>query len=351
MPLHARFPGGGGGGKKKKKKKIPRQGSIVEGVACPAPLEALRQAQAAELRTLLVSVAIGLALSLLVSLFLVRRYSRPLKQVRATALSLAEDYNARTGILQRDEVGEFGPGGGHLSARLDQARAERRDAERLRQDFMANVSHELKTPVAVLRAMLEALRDGLVTEPDKTKAVRCHARRNQRLDALIRDQMELSRLQTSGFSLTLEPLDLRQTARDALRSAQAMADQKGVTLASRLPDVPVMVEGDVGRLRQMLMIILDNALRFAPKGSEVRLTMDQNSLSVQDAGPGIPEDSLPRVFERFYRVPGGEKGPGSGLGLAIAREIAQRHGMQITATNRREGGAVFRVGWIKDAVL
>ncbi len=118
---------------------------------------------------------------------------------------------------------------------------------------MANVSHELKTPVAVLRAMLETLRDGLVTEPDKTKAYYdAMLDETSALDALIRDQMELSRLQTPGFSLTLEPLDLRQTARDALRSAQAMADQKGVTLASRLPDVPVMVEGDVGRLRQML---------------------------------------------------------------------------------------------------
>ena len=332
---------------------ILRQGSIEGALLLHTPLEALRQAQAAGLRTLLVSVAIGLALSLLVSLFLVRRYSRPLKQVRATALSLAEgDYNARTGILQRDEVGELAQAVDTLSARLDQARAERRDAERLRQDFMANVSHELKTPVAVLRAMLETLRDGLVTEPDKTKAYYdAMLDETSALDALIRDQMELSRLQTSGFSLTLEPLDLRQTALDALRSAQAMAEQKGVTLASRLPDAPVMIEGDVGRLRQMLMIILDNALRFAPKGSEVRLTMDQNSLSVQDAGPGIPEDSLPRVFERFYRVPGGEKGPGSGLGLAIAREISQRHGMTITAANRKEGGAVFRVGWIKDAVL
>ena len=334
---------------------VPIQGiNGIEGaLLLHTPLAALRQAEADGLRTLAISVLIGLALAIIASLFLVRRFSRPLERVRATALALAEgDYSARSQVVQQDEVGELARAVDALSLRLDEARQERQEAEGLRQEFMANVSHELKTPVAVLRAMLETLKDGLVTDPGQVQGYyQTMLQETGALDALIRDQMELSRLQTPGFSLTLEPLDLRQTARDALRSAQAMADQKGVTLASRLPDVPVMVEGDVGRLRQMLMIILDNALRFAPMGSEVRLMMDQNSLSVQDAGPGIPGDSLPRVFERFYRVPGGEKGPGSGLGLAIAREIAQRHGMQITAANRKEGGAVFRVSWIKDAVL
>jgi signal transduction histidine kinase len=118
-----------------------------------------------------------------------------------------------------------------------------------------------------------------------------------------------------------------------------------VLITVSLPDAPVMLEGDHSRLRQMMLIVLDNALRFTPPGSSVSLRLVPGCLEIADSGPGIPEDSLNLVFDRFYRVPGGEKGPGSGLGLAIAREIAQRHDMTLTARNNTSGGAVFSFKW------
>ncbi|MGI6688030.1 MAG: sensor histidine kinase [Christensenellales bacterium] len=311
------------------------------------PLAALRQAEMAGLRTLAISVLIGLLLALAASLFMVRRFSRPLERVRATALALAEgDYSARCQVNQQDEVGELARAVDTLSLRLDEARQERENAEGLRREFMANVSHELKTPVAALRAMLETLRDGLVTTPDQVQGYyQSMLQETGALEALIRDQMELSRLQAPGFSLARETLDLRQAADDALGSARAMAEKKEVLITVSLPDAPVMLEGDHSRLRQMMLIVLDNALRFTPPGSSVSLRLVPGCLEIADSGPGIPEDSLNLVFDRFYRVPGGEKGPGSGLGLAIAREIAQRHDMTLTARNNTSGGAVFSFKW------
>ncbi len=324
---------------------IPGESSVEGALLLHTPLSAVRQAEAAGLRTLLFSVLIGLALALVASLFLVRRFSRPLERVRATALALAEgDYSARSQVSQQDEVGELARAVDTLSLRLDEARQEREAAEGLRQEFMANVSHELKTPVAVLRAMLETLH--LFRIPDQVQGY-YHTMLGETgaLDALIRDQMELSRLQTPGFSLNKEPLDLRQTAEDALRAARGMAEKKEARISASLPEFPVMLDGDTGRLRQMLLIVLDNALRFTPQGGQVFLRMTPHTLEVSDQGPGIPQDSLNRIFDRFYRVPGGEKGPGSGLGLAIAREIAQRHGMRVSAENQPAGGAVIRFAW------
>lgn len=328
-----------------------RDGQEISGaLLLHAPVETVREAEAAGVRALLFSLLIGLAAALATSLFLVRFFTRPLERVQSITLRLAQgDYSARTGLSRQDEVGDLARAVDSLSARLEEARRERKDAERLRQEFMANVSHELKTPVAVLRAMLEALRDGLVRDEARVKDYyRSMLSETSALDVLIRDQMELSRLQAPGFSLNKETLDLRQTAEDAAASAQGVAQKAGVTLLRQLPEEPVLLAGDPGRLRQMIWIVLDNALRFSPPGGTVTLRLGPGFLEILDEGPGIPEESLPRVFERFYRAPEPGKGPGSGLGLAIAKEIAQRHGMRVTASNRKEGGAAFRFAWAEE---
>ena len=223
-----------------------RQGQGIEGaLLLHAPVGALREAEGAAIRALVISLLIGLAAALMTSLFLARHFSRPLGRVRDSILRLAQgDYGARTGLSRQDEVGELARAADSLSLRLEEARRERAESDRLRQEFMANVSHELKTPVSVLRAMLETLRDGLVRdEAGVQRYYQSMLHETDALGGLIRDQMELSRLQTPGFSLDKETLDLRQTAEDAAASAQGMAG-KASPSSGRLPDEPVFIAGD-----------------------------------------------------------------------------------------------------------
>ena len=319
-----------------------RQGTLVTGVLLlHMPLDTLQEARQAGFRILLISVLIGLLCAFALSSLLIRRLTKPLKIIQKTALKLAEgDYSAATGITQPDEVGELAGALDLLSHKLAKAKEQSDNADALRQDFMANVSHELKTPVTVLRATLEALRDGLVETKDASPAYTLMLRETHALEALIRDQMELSRLQAPEFSLSREELDLRQTLQDAQRSAHMMAQRRGVRISMELPQEPFLFRGDAGRLRQMVLIALDNAIRFSPENGLVTLKLLNDRIQVEDEGPGFPQESLARVFERFYRAPGNRNGEGSGLGLAIAREIALRHGIEAQASNKAGSGAV-----------
>ncbi len=319
-----------------------KQGTLVTGaLLLHMPLDTLQEARQAGLRILLISVLIGLLCAFSLSSLLIRRLTKPLKIIQKTALKLAEgDYSAATGITQPDEVGELAGALDLLSLKLAKAKEQSDSADALRQDFMANVSHELKTPVTVLRATLEALRDGMVEAKDASSAYTLMLRETHALEALIRDQMELSRLQAPEFSLSKEKLDLRQTLQDAQRSAHAMAQRRGVRVSVELPQEPLLFLGDAGRLRQMVLIALDNAIRFSPENGLVTLKLLDGRIQVEDEGPGFPPESLPRVFERFYRAPGNRNGEGSGLGLTIAREIALRHGIEAQASNKAGSGAV-----------
>ncbi len=304
------------------------------------PLGALQEARQGGLRILLISVFIGLLCAFAVSALLIHQLTKPLKTIQRTALKLAEgDYSAKTGITQTDEIGELASALDLLSLKLAQAKQQSDSADAMRQDFMANVSHELKTPVSVLRATLEALQDGLVAAQDIPATYALMQRETLALDTLIRDQMELSRLQTPEFSLNKEELDLRQTLQDAQRSARVMSQKRNVRIDLELPKDPYLFQGDAGRLRQMVLIALDNAIRFSPENGTVTLSLLDDRIQVSDEGPGFPEGSFERVFERFYRAPGDRNGEGYGLGLTIAREIALRHDIAAFASNKAGSGA------------
>lgn len=306
------------------------------------PLDALQEARQGGFQILLISVFIGLLCAFALSALMIHHLTKPLKTIQRTALRLADgEYSVKTGITQTDEVGELAGALDHLSLKLAQAKVQSESADAMRQDFMANVSHELKTPVSVLRATLEALGNGLVEAPDIPAAYALMLRETRALDTLIRDQMELSRLQTPEFSLNKEELDVRQTLQDAQRSARVMAQKRNVRISLELPQEPYLMYGDAGRLRQMVLIALDNGIRFSPENGTVTLKLLEDRIQVEDEGPGFPEGSLERVFERFYRAPGETNGEGYGLGLTIAREIALRHDIRVFASNKAGTGAVL----------
>ena len=307
----------------------------------------MEEAAAQGTRVLIYSGAAALLVAVLLSWLLSCSFANPLNHMKAAAVQLSEgNYAVRTGVAQKDEIGKLAQAIDGLSQRLLEARETAARQEQLRQDFLANVSHELRTPVTVLRGSLEALCDGVVdSQPQVDEYHHRMLGETVALQRLVNDLMDLARLQNPDFPIERAPLILNEVLGDALYSAGQLARTKDIQLVRNFPHMAVNFEGDYGRLRQMFLIVLDNAIKFSPAGSAVNITLTVDSVTIRDEGPGITPEELPLIFDRFHKAHTSENAGGSGLGLAIARQIATRHGMAVSVQSEPGHGASFRFQW------
>ena len=224
---------------------------------------------------------------------------------------------------------------------------QRRRLEVLRRDFVANASHELKTPVAAVRALAETLLTALPDDPDAGRRFAERVGREaERLEVLVRDLLDLSRVERG--TLDVEPVDLVGLAKEVAGGYADLAEERRVKLRTELrPDVSV--RGDRAQLGLLLSNLLDNALRHTPARGSVRVRLDtvesRAVLQVADSGEGIPAGERSRVFERFYRVDKARarQTGGTGLGLAIVRHVAEAHGGDVRVDSELGQGATFTV--------
>lgn len=224
-------------------------------------------------------------------------------------------------------------------------------AENMRRDFVANVSHELRTPVSVIKGYAETLLNGtMATDPDRAvRFVEIILSHSERLATLINDILTLSKLESKDAVLELHPLDAAGTMAKACMLLEANANRKHIALVFNPPAGLPRVAADQGRLEQVLVNLLDNAIKYTPEHGTVTLSAaaEEESgmvrITVADTGIGIPYMDLPRIFERFYRVDEArsrEQG-GTGLGLAIVKHIVQLHGGEVSVTSEAGKGSVF----------
>jgi two-component system phosphate regulon sensor histidine kinase PhoR len=219
----------------------------------------------------------------------------------------------------------------------------------VRRDFVANVSHELKTPLAAIRGMAETLRDGALGDAETAhRFVGRILEQCARLQALLEDLLTLSRLESPLGATEPEPVDLAGLARLASEVIGPAAAERGVVVEVSTAE-PVTIPGDADALERLLLNLLDNAVKYNGAGGTVWLAIrrdgDQVVVEVRDTGIGIPAEHLPRIFERFYRVDRARsrEGGGTGLGLAIVKHVAQLHGGRVEVESEPGKGSTFRV--------
>lgn len=222
---------------------------------------------------------------------------------------------------------------------------ELRRTETIRRDFVANVSHDLRTPLAALQALVDTLLDGALA--DRTVAedfLRRIATEVEHLTRLVNQLLELTKAESGQLQLARVPTDLAALARTTLERFRPRADAKRIILELASSDALPPVPCDPDRIVQVLANLLDNALKFTPEGGRVRVELAHEDGSVvvrvHDTGPGIPSDEIDRVFERFFKGDRARSSAGSGLGLAIVKHLVQLHGGRVWAENAPEGGAV-----------
>jgi signal transduction histidine kinase len=293
-------------------------------------------------RAALIAAAIAGVLALLLALLLSYTLIQPVIDLTHAAAKMAGgDLSQRVQVKRQDELGTLGAAFNHMAGSLQRAEHNRRV-------MTADIAHELRTPIAIQRAHLEALQDGVY--PLTAENLQPVLEQTELLTRLVDDLRTLALADSGELKLELAPLDLAALARRVIERFRAEAEARGIHL-DLLDErgTPLMVNADANRVEQIFNNLLSNALRHTPQGGEVRLRIGvQDGWAIAhltDTGAGIPPEALPRLFERFFRADKSrsrEEG-GTGLGLAIARQLAISHGGDITAANRPEGGAAFVV--------
>jgi signal transduction histidine kinase len=320
------------------------EGKLVGAVYLSQPL---RDAMAVirDLRTRwLLSTAIALLLSAAVGLLLSRAISQPVRRLTAAAGKVARgQLDQRVPVGSRDEMGRLSQAFNDMTARL-------RAARQMQVDFVANVSHELRTPLTAVKGLVETLRDGAVDDPDvRDRFLETMEDETDRLIRLVNDLLTLSRADSEALNLQREPVDLAQLARAIVGKLAPRASARGVALQMEAaPDAPLAL-ADPDRIEQVLVNLLDNAVKYSRPGDTVRVHVDGGPgeaarVQVWDEGIGIPADELARIGERFYRADKARSRAegGSGLGLAIARALVEAHGGQLWLESQEGQGTVVR---------
>ena len=287
------------------------------------------------LGALLIAGGAGALLAAAVAALLARRMTRPLRALGAAAGELAEGRHPEPvsggGTEELDALAESF---NRMAGQLELAR----DAERA---VLLSVSHDLRTPLTSIRGYAEGIEDGTV-EPRNAAAV--VAREADRLERLVGDLLALARLRQGVLEVRREPVDLAAVAREAEERLRPQAADAGVTVTVEA-GAPAPATADHGRALQVVSNLLENAIRVSPHGGVVTVEARPGEVRVADQGPGIPEEELPRAFERFHlrAVAGRGSHEGAGLGLAIVRELSEAMGGDATVENLPAQGACFTI--------
>ncbi len=311
------------------------KGTVTEAVLLHSPVAGISNAQHDGVLILVFCILTGLLLAFFLSVLLVRHFINPLKCMGMAAEKVMQgDYSARTEVVQDDEIGYLACNMDQLFGQLANVEEERKRLDQMRQDFVSNISHELRTPVTVIRGSLEVLEQGMITDPGEMQEYFQQLLQDtEQLQRLVNDLLELSRLQIPNFQIEKTELNLTDIIKEAIRSMRRIARNKRVEIQLENEIGTICFQGDYGRLRQMFVIILDNAVKFSPPDGRVAVNIcrkqNKYQISVSDCGKGILPEDVPYVFDRFYRERSEQNKSGSGLGLSIAKQIADRHNITI----------------------
>ncbi len=279
----------------------------------------------------------------IVATLLARRITKPIVQMTHASRAMAQgDFNQRIDVHGEDEVATLGRAFNDMAQQIDRSRHAMRQ-------LVADVSHDLKTPLTSIQGYTQAMLDGVLKdEQEQTRAAEIVHEEAERMRALVEDLLYLSQIEAGQLPLTIEPLDLDRAVAAAAQRFRYQAEAAGVTIRLTTDGAPVL--GDERRIEQILANLLDNAIRYAPSGSEVLLrtarVLGAALIEVHNGGEPIPEADQPYLFDRFYQVDRARSRGvqvHSGLGLAIVRELVQAHHGAVSVQSTPDAGTVFTV--------
>ena len=285
-------------------------------------------------------------LAVIVGLLVSRGLTAPLRSLTAAAGRMSSgDLSIRAPARGKDDIGQLARQFNQMAARLESSFAELAAERDSLRRFIADASHELRTPVTALKNFNELLQGAAADDPAARAEFLAESQAQlDRLEWITHNLLDLSRLEAGLIALDVTQHDAEELIRTAAGAFKSLAHEKNVTLSAREPSSPLAVHCDRARIELALSNLLDNALKFTPAGGHVETGVEQTAqnvrLWVQDSGPGIALADRERIFERFYRGRDSHV-EGIGLGLAIVRSIVQAHGGHVTVEGEPGAGSRF----------
>lgn len=291
------------------------------------------------------AILVALAISFAAAYLLGRQISRPVARLANAARAVGRgDYSQYVPVEGNDELAT-------LTQQFNEMASEVGRAHQIQRDFVANVSHDLKTPLTSIQGFSQAILDGATkTQADYRQAASIINTEAQRMNRMVTELLSLASLQNGLASLDMRPVQIASVLSQLVLSMQPQAEQAGVQLSAQFTRSNAVVLADVDRLKQAFANLMENALKYTPPGGTVTVRLEEVSggvtVQIEDTGRGIPKDDLRRVTERFYQVDKSRsvsEGRSLGLGLAIAQEIIHAHGAQFTISSAQGVGTTVRV--------
>lgn len=297
---------------------------------------------------ILLSLFLSFVISYIVAFIFSKYLSKPLNKISKNISRISKgDYSSIEPKNPQTQLGRIEITLNQLALQLGRSEKERKNLEQVRMDFFANVSHELRTPITVIRGYAETLNDGVITDE---YAIRDMYQRMlsecQGMERLVGDLFILSKMQNPDFKIEKEPVSLMQIFNDVNRSARVIGKEKNIQFIEDFPeDDPCMMLGDYVRLRQMFLIIIDNAVKFSHDNGKITTKISKSDeklyISIADEGVGISDEELPYIFEKFYKSKLKQNEKGTGLGLMIAKQISLKHDGELAVQSEKGHGTVF----------
>ncbi len=332
---------------------LQRNGQVVGALFIHAPVAPLAANLKALQQVALYALLAGLAAASLLSFLFSRRLTGPLLEMNQVARAMAAgDFGRRISLRSEDELDLLAASLNTLSEKLQEKIAALERVDRNRREFVANVSHELRTPLTIIQGYAEAIQDGLARREGREEEYLANILEEvQRLRRLVDDLLDLRQMEAGQIKMKKEPVDLAALVRRAADRLAPAAGEKGIVLRCTVAEDLPPAAGDADRLEQVLINLVDNAVRYTPPEGKIEVSARYGRepvpgcllVTVSDTGPGIPEDELPLIWERFYKADKARRraGAGSGLGLAIAKQIVELHGGTIDVMSRPGEGTSF----------
>ena len=329
-----------------------KNAETIEGVVLlHSPVKYMSSALESGIYTLIFSILAALILASISAVWLSISFTKPLNKIRDATIKLAQgDYEVVTDVNQSDEIGELAKSIDKLALQLDKSSKESERFEKMRQNFIANISHELRTPITVIRGSMEAICDGIINEPDQLKEYNEQILSDSiHLQRLVNDLIDLTKLQNTDFSIDKSTINLFEIVNDAVRSMKQISTKKNIKINFIVENNDeienYLFTGDYQRIRQMIIIVLDNAIKFSNENQKIAICLRKKDskyeLKIADNGKGIDPENIGEIFKRYHKSNTEENKNGMGLGLAIAKEIALRHNIEIFVESKPNIKTVF----------
>jgi len=303
-------------------------------------------------RGVLASLVAAVFAGLLIFAYLTRRLRRLARTIGASREGAAPVWAdlPSSGGRRGDEIDKLASAFKEMAERIQAQMESIRKSDAVRREMVANVSHDLRTPLATLQGYIETLllKDKGLAPEERRNYLDIALRHCRRLAKLVSDLLELAKLEAQDAGIQAEPFSLGELVQDVLQKFQLRADQKGIKIAANIVAGASFVNGDIALIERALENLIENALRHTPEEGSVSVVLRPNgnlvTVEIGDTGPGIPEEELPKIFERFYQPDKSRRTKTtdhSGLGLAITRKIMELHGTSIAVASRFQLGSTF----------